>query len=270
MATKAEIERAQEIARVAQSRKDRFSAWFLEFPETIKENTIKRDYLLVVSNIREACKYALLLGMINARFDKDIHAALQAFDQGVAFAQKLEPLLDATEQVVPSVKIDLSNFFDPIFCCLLSARWPICEQFAKWSTSPACLVKEPHDDGYFVRLLAALIQGRDDQIPEILAARAKHVGKPAPAYASYFALIEAIAAKDTELFGRELRRIETEFRARAKSRADSSSGYGYGKMDSALDLDFMSIGICKIASKRGIVIDFDSEVVPKAMVDLWR
>lgn len=270
MATKAEVERAQEIARIAQSRKERFSAWFLEFPEIIKENTIKRDYPLVVSNIRDVCNYALLLGMIHVRFDKDIPAALQAFDQGVAFAQKLESLLGAAEQAGPSVKIDLSNFFDPLFCCLLSTRWPICEQFAKWSTSPPCLVKEPHDNGYFVRLLAALIQGRDDEIPGILAARARHVGKSAPAHASYFAVIEAIAAKDTELFGRELRRIETEFRARAKSRADSSSGYGYGKIDGALDLDFMSIGICKIASKRGIVIDFDSEVMPKAMVDLRR
>jgi hypothetical protein len=270
MVTKAEKESAEKIAGYAQRSKELYISRLSSLPESIKENTIKKDYPLVVSNIREACKYALLLGMVHVRFDKDLAAALQAFDQGLAFAQKLEPLLEAAEQVVPSVKIDLLNFFNPLFCCLLSARWPICEQFAKWSTSPVCLVKEPHDNGYFVRLLAALIQGRDDEMSGILAARAKHVGKSAPAHASYFALIEAIAAKDTELFGRELIRIETEFRARAKSRADSSSGYGYGKMDAALDLDFMSIGICKIASKRGIVIDFDSEVVPKAMVDLWR
>lgn len=269
MVTKTEKESAEKIAGYAQRSKELYISQLSSLPETIEENTLKQDYPLVVSNIREACKYAVLLGMVHARFDKDIHAALQAFDQGVEFAQKLEPLLEAAE-AAPSVKIDLLNFFNPLFCCLLSARWPICEQFAKWSTSPACLVKEPHDNGYFVRLLAALIQGRDDEISGILAARAKHVGKSAPAHASYFALIEAIAAKDTELFGRELRRIETEFRAREKSRADSSMGYGYGKIDGALDLDFMSIGICKIASKRGIVIDFDSEVVPKTMVDLWR
>lgn len=190
MVTKAEKESAEKIAGYAQRSKELYISRLSSLPESIKENTIKKDYPLVVSNIREACKYALLLGMVHVRFDKDLAAALQAFDQGLAFAQKLEPLLEAAEQVVPSVKIDLSNFFNPLFCCLLSARWPICEQFARWSTSPVCLVKEPHDNGYFVRLLAALIQGRDDEISGILAARAKHVGKSAPAHASYFALIE--------------------------------------------------------------------------------
>jgi hypothetical protein len=41
-------------------------------------------------------------------------------------------------------------------------------------------------------------------------------------------------------------------------------------VDGALNLDFMALGICKIAVKRGIAIDFDSDVIPREVVLFWQ
>lgn len=261
--------KADEIASYAERRKENCSSLFSP-SEFFDLQFNEKEYELLSSNIQTDCANALLLGMAYARFDKDLAAAIKAFDHGAALSQMYGPLLEVVEDEKSAIKIDTSHFFNPLFCALLSGRWQLSQQIAEWSGNPACVIKEPHDSGYIVRMLAALIQGKDEALPAILEGRSKHVGKPAPAYASYFDLMMKIPSKDSGVFEKELTRIDTEFHARAKSRANSSMGYGYGKVDGALNLDFMALGICKIASKRGIVINFDSDVIPKAVVSYWQ
>jgi len=270
MASKAAQARAEEIAGYAERRKENCLTRLINTPEILDELFQETEFEQLSFSIQSRCNYALLLGMVHARFDKDLAAAFKAFDQGAVLGEWYGRILDAIEHEKSAIKIDTSHFFNPLFCALLSGRWRLCQQLAAWSESPACIIKEPHDTGYIVRMLAALIQGKDETLPAILEERAKHVGKPAPAYASYFDLMMKIPSQDSGVFEKELSRIDTEFHARAKSRADSSMGYGYGKVDGALNLDFMALGICKIASKRGIVINFDSDVIPKAVVSLWQ
>jgi hypothetical protein len=69
MVTKAERESAEKIAGYAQLSKELYFSQLSSFPEPIKENTIKRDYPLVVSNIHAACKYATLIGRPVWRFN---------------------------------------------------------------------------------------------------------------------------------------------------------------------------------------------------------
>jgi len=209
--------------------------------------------------------------MLYTRYHHDLNAAFNEFNRGATFAAiEYEKLLGTIDRTGTNKTIDSGQFCLPLFCALLAGRWELARQLAFWSKHPSVKINNPHDTVYIERLLAALILGKDSEIEAILNDEAKVLKRRAPVYASYFDLIVAASGQDQALFNKELSRVEAEFRARSKSRADVVNGYGYGKIDNALNFDFMAVGICKIAAKRGLITQIDSEYIPKVIVDFWQ
>ena len=76
--------------------------------------------------------------------------------------------------------------------------------------------------------------------------------------------MEALLAGDSERFTVELEANDAEWRKRARSRQGWSCVFG-GPECGHLVFEFESVALCRVALGRGMAVEYDSEIIPRAV-----
>src|SRR5262249_52863868 len=88
-------------------------------------------------------------------------------------------------------------------------------------------------------------------------------------HALHVRIADAVSGADQVALDRLMAEAIADFPARGRRRTPSLL-YACGRDDNRVALDFIAAGLAKIALKRGLTVNADAPVVPRALVTWWR
>lgn len=261
---------AEEVKRLAAAVLEHREYQLVRMPEILHDNLTGGKPNLAVFNVCGMAKIALEKGMVQSRFQGDTEAAIATFRRGSdAVVPALESILPRTQRVSGGAEIRAEIFFNPFFCGLLAGDWQAVEKVAAMLHGPMFNPDETLHDG-LMRIYSALAR-EDDQAYQAARewTRRKIESPSVTVHKLHVQIADAVSAGDQAALDGLLAEAIATFPARGKRRTPGML-YGFGRDDNKIVLDFIAVGLAKIATRRGLSVDADSAVLPRALVAAWR
>jgi hypothetical protein len=239
-------------------------------PETLHLNLTGGRPNQAVINLCAMAKLALEMGMVQAGFHGDPDAAIATFMRGAdTVVTPLEHVLPRTHLATGGQELRAAHFFHPFFCCLLAGDWEAMQKVVAMLHGTTLCPDETLFDG-LMRIYGAL--ATNDRAGYELArawARRKLEHPDVTFHKLHARIADAVMEADQAVLDGLVAEAIASFPARGKRRTPSLL-YGMGRDDNLLVLDFIAVGLAKIASKRGLAVEADSPVMPRALTTWWR
>ena len=252
---------------VASRKRQRLPHSIEQTPKILEIVRAKQDWRNIAFNVHIVSQSVLCLGMLQARVDKDIDAALRTFSAGKVFAQELIQLVEDGDKFPQQTLADIeknrevvANFELPIYCSLLLADIDLAIRLAQ-AQKTFKLTQEP---GWFelnARLLGAFVL--DDKV--LFDSLLQSYNRLKLLYGQellglYIKLYETVINRDKAQYEALLIKASEDFKLRAKDKklGDISPEYG-SLVENVFVLDFMALGVAALANQRGMNADVDTE-----------
>lgn len=225
-------------------------------------NTDKKE--LVYFNLRSAAGSALRMGMALIRFGGDLSGGMEWFCKGARLA---ESLLGYSK--LPIAASPWSGHH-VLYCNLLVGDFQAAKAIARWIVSVQGGDPAVADTGDPFGIAAAHFAL--DDCAGFERARTAFIGADGSelhpywrAMLVYIDLYDVVLRRDQAAFERLMDRREKFFVSRCREKAEGRSEYGGGRI-SPFVLDFMGIGIARVAIALGLSFNQYTEHVPKAVI----
>ncbi len=225
----------------------------------------KRDqaYSRLLDLFRSEAVDLLVIGQAHYVLDRDVALATKAF-RDVAYWLPFfdEVRLAATRT---DLKLSLNTMLEPIVGLLLANDWQSLERIASVDEKRAFLDpdKEPkawRAWAHFMRELLGALRAEKSatrQAPEL---------PPANTFAGYERLLNAILSDDQRVFDTARTTIEAAYPVRRQKRDPGMNWYGYGKLAQLATFDALGTALSALAVHRGMKVDVDSALYPRAFI----
>lgn len=206
----------------------------------------------------------LVLGQSQHVLDRDSGQARRTF----SLLGDWLALLDACDQAAARKPLGISYdlMLEPVVCALLSGDGRTIERFGAAHES---IFGDPSEEPKANQARCQMVR---DVMATMRGGRAPQSARPlatAPAgdlFASYASLLPLIVAGDARAFESARARLEEEYPSRKKLRDKGLNWYGAGAMAQSFTFDALGTALCHLAVRRGMRVDVDSALYPKAFI----
>jgi hypothetical protein len=255
-----------------EARKKRIAAEVRDTPSIIAKLYARKDFSRVGHNVNLIARAILLRGMMNHRVAGDIASAVADFRAASALTKDFDPAVEGIDKSGPqsgNAHLHAEDLGIPLYACLLASDWERAKTVARFVSHPAVLAREDPVHGKMTALLAALVL---DDRERFRALKAEYDGMKKSRWWQYFIhyvdLYASVIERGQPRFEALMEEADKKFRARAKDRTfgDLRPEFG-GLAENEMVLDFMALGIAKLAVRRGMRLARDTDLVPRALID---
>jgi hypothetical protein len=219
---------------------------------------------LVYFNLRAAAEAALRMGMALVRNGGDLRGGMEWFREGARLA---EQVLDFAKQPIEATPWSGHHI---LYCNLLVGDFETAQAIARWIVSLKGFDPSLGETGDPFALAASWFVL--DERTGLERVRTAYIGADGSgvhpywqAMLVYIDLYEAVLARDQAAFDKLMEAREKVVLARRRQTDTGRLEYG-GGIISELVLDFMGIGIAKVAVSRDLALNQDTVNVPKSLV----
>ena len=256
-----------------QARRKRIADELNDTPGILAKLYSRQDFARIGHNVDLMARSLLLRGMMSYRIEDDVKAAFSDFQASCELTKEFDRAIKGIQGGEPGLQtayLDIADLGIPLYTCLLASNWDRVVVIAKLSQHPAVQEKGDPIRAIMSKLLVALIL---DDKNEFTVLRSKYDRLKKSHWWQYFIiyidLYESVLNRDQERFDALMETAEKKFQARASDRkfGDLRPEYGGGQENNAVVLDFMSLGIAKVALKRGMRVARDSDVMPRSLLE---
>jgi hypothetical protein len=223
----------------------------------IREGAYERIVLL----LGDASRNMLVLGQAHYVLDGNVSLGRSTFAELGTWSRWLDTLLGKHKNVWPDGDFEL--LLEPVLCYLLAGDWHSLARIAQADIATSVKVSSKRRPRLAFTLdLVRLL--RLDGPP------ARSVD-PTPIpdkfhFAGYDVLLRAIASGDAAAFESQRTKLEAAFPARARERESALDWSGSGKVAQAATFDAQGTALCALAVKRGLPVNVDSRLYPRAFI----
>jgi len=225
----------------------------------------KRDqaYARMLDIFRSEIVDLLVIGQARLVLDGDAALARKTFQEAADWL----PLFEEVRQAAAGteLRLSLNLMVEPIVCLLLANDWKSIALVASVDEKRAFLdpEKEPKAGRAWAQFMHELLLALR---PGAAAGRQAPELEPADTFAGYERLLNGILANDQPAFDAARAAAEAAFPARKKKRDPGMNWFGYGKLAQIATIDALGTALSALAVHRGMKVEVDTALYPRAFV----
>jgi len=257
---------------LVEARRRRIKAQLDDLPGILAKLYAKKDFARVGHNVDLLARALLLRGMTAYRTEQDAKGALADFQAACDLTKEFDRSLKSIRESPPDSRagyLDIADFEIAMYACLLGCNLERAKTLAALTADPAVQLKEDRVKASMTRLLAALILDDRDRFAA-LQAEYRRLKKDYwwQQFQHYVDAYGSVMDRDQQAFDKLMDHAEEKFLSRAKDRKFGDLRPEFGGLENNEQvLDFMSLGIAKLAIKRGMLLSKDTATVPRALAE---